>query len=115
MHRVKPDEAPTHNEEAICRVFSSGVPLGILTTLKDRPWGGVTRNGPHRLMCLNVWNVRSSSPAGVGVALLEEVALWGWALRSQNWLKLGLVWHSLLLPLDQDVELNTSPAPCLLV
>jgi hypothetical protein len=53
---------------------------------------------------------------GVGVALLKEVALvslWGQALRS-HMLKLGLIWHSLLLTEDQDVELSApSPVPCL--
>ena len=45
---------------------------------------------------------------GIGVALLEEVCHWRWALRFQK-LKLGLVAHCLLLlPEDQDVELSAS-------
>ena len=39
---------------------------------------GLTRYGPHRLMCLNVWpigrgRIRRCGLVGVGVALLEEV------------------------------------------
>ena len=53
--------------------------------------------GPHRLMCLNkrmgtrVWNViwiclaQEIALLG-GVALLELVSLWGWALRPSSWL-----------------------------
>ena len=39
--------------------------------------GGLNRNGPHRLMCLNAWligngTITSNVLIGVGVALLEE-------------------------------------------
>ena len=80
--------------------------------------GGLNKNGPQRLMCLNAWpigsgTIRKCCLAGVGVALLEKVSLWRQALRSQV-LSLGLMWHSLPLPADQDVELLApSPVPCL--
>ena len=40
--------------------------------------GGLNRNDPHRLMCLNAWSTGSGTLRGcglvkVGVALLEEV------------------------------------------
>ena len=40
--------------------------------------GGLNRNDPHRLMCLNIWliwndPIRMYDLAGVDVALLEEV------------------------------------------
>ena len=55
-------------------------------------------------------------PVAAGVALLEEVCHWGWALKSQM-LKLGLVSQFLfLLSDDLGVELSAlSPAPCLSV
>ena len=58
--------------------------------------------------------IRRCSLVGVGVALLEEVCHWGWALRSQK-LKPGPVAHLFfLLPSHLDVELSaTSLAPCL--
>ena len=43
-----------------------------------------------------------------GVALLEEVCHYGASFE------VHLVWHSLLMPADQDVDLSApSPAPCL--
>lgn len=50
--------------------------------------GGLIENGPYRLICSNAW-----SPVGGtiwvelrGVALLEEVCYWRWALRIQSML-----------------------------
>lgn len=37
-------------------LFSSGVSLGILATLKNRPCGGLNRKDSYRLMCLNAWS-----------------------------------------------------------
>lgn len=49
---------------------------------------------------------------GVCVAMLEEVSLWGRALKS-HMLKLHPI-NSLLLPVDQDIKLSALfPAPCL--
>ena len=51
-----------------------------------RECGGLSENGPHRLMYLNTW----SSIGGtvweglVGVALLEEMYYWEWVLRFQE-------------------------------
>lgn len=44
--------------------------------------GALNRNGPHRLMCLNVWPTGSGTTkrgglVGVDVALLEKVYQWG--------------------------------------
>jgi hypothetical protein len=50
----------------------------------------------------------------VGVTLLEDVAVSRRTVRSQM-LNLGLLWHSVLLPVDQYVDLSAlSPALCLL-
>ena len=40
--------------------------------------GGLNRNGPHRLMCLNAWSIlrgtsRMHGLVGVGVVLLQKV------------------------------------------
>jgi hypothetical protein len=68
-------------------------------------------NGPQRLVCLNTWPTGSGIIRGGLVG--RSVSLWRWDLRFYK-LKLGLVWHSLLLlPVDQDVELSApSLAPC---
>jgi hypothetical protein len=52
-----------------------------------------------------------------GVALLEEMSLWRWALRVSYAQAALSVTHSLSwLPLNQAIELSAhSPAPCLLV
>lgn len=61
--------------------------LGDLHFHKDRSYGTLYENGSHRLI--------GNDTVG-GLALLEELCL------------------SLLLPVDQDVELSApSPAPCL--
>ena len=58
-------------------------------------------------------SIRTGGLVEVGVALLEEVCQWGWALRLQK-LKPGPGAHSLfLLPADPEVELLAPPAPCL--
>jgi hypothetical protein len=60
------------------------------------------RIGPHRLICLNVWSPESGSIrryviVGVGVALLEKVCYYRWALGFQM-LKPGPDSLSLSLP-----------------
>jgi len=49
--------------------------------------------------------------AGVGVALLEEVRHWKWALGFQKPKPVSV--SLFLLPVDLYVELSISPAPCL--
>lgn len=57
-----------------------------------KQYGSLNENGPHRLMGSGT-NRRSGLG---GLALMEEVYLWGWTWRFQM-LKIGLVSHSLLL------------------
>lgn len=46
----------------------------------------MSENGPHGLICLNVWSPLGDSWVGglSGVALEEKVYCWGWALRFQK-------------------------------
>jgi hypothetical protein len=53
---------------------------------------GLNKNGSHRP--IGSGTLRRCGLMGVGVALLEEVCHWGWALRFQI-LKPSPVWHSL--------------------
>ena len=44
--------------------------------------GGLSKNDPHRLMCLNIWpignsTIRKCGLVRVGVALLEEICYCG--------------------------------------
>jgi hypothetical protein len=70
--------------------------------------GSLNRNGPRRPLDLNAYFLGScSTEQGLrGMALLEDICHWEWAL---------VQCHSLfLLPIDCDVELSaTSPAPYL--
>jgi hypothetical protein len=57
------------------------------------------RYGPHRLVCFSAWPtgsdiIRRCSLAGVIVALLGEMSLWAWALKSYM-LKPCPVWYTL--------------------
>lgn len=44
-------------------------------------YGGLNKNGPHRLIDSNTWSLRKRlrrcEPVEVGVALFEEVTHWG--------------------------------------
>ena len=62
--------------------------------------GGLNENVPHRL--LEIGTIGSCGLVGVGVALLEEVCHWGWALGFQK-PKPGALSLSLL---------SASPAVC---
>jgi hypothetical protein len=53
-----------------------------------------------------IWNL---GPVEVGVALLKEVCHCGGGLSISYMLKLGELWHSLLLSADQNVELSAPP------
>lgn len=71
--------------------------------------GGLNKNGSCSLMYFNAW------PIGNGTVRRCDLvggsgSLWGWDLRS-HMLNLGLMWHLLLLYVDQDTELSAaSPA-----
>ena len=59
--------------------------------------GGLNRNDPHRLICMNVWPIGSNTIRrcgldGVGVALLEEVCVPVRSALRSHMFKLGLVW-----------------------
>jgi hypothetical protein len=83
------------------------------TCKQNTHWGGLNRNGPHRLMCLNAWPIgsgiiRMCGLVGVGVALCVTVEAGFRVSYVQAMPSL------LLLPMDQDVERSAlSPAPCL--
>jgi hypothetical protein len=71
------------------------VALGAVTL--EAICGGKIGMVPHRFMCLNAWAIGTGTIwrwvlIGIGMALLEEVSLWGWALRSPM-LKLCPVWN----------------------
>ena len=81
---------------------------------------GLNRFGPHRLMCLNAWPIKSDTNRGCGligegVALEEKVCHCGCgASRSYIYmLKLCPVGNNsfFLLCLDQDIELLGPLAP----
>jgi hypothetical protein len=64
-----------------------------------RVCGGLNRNGPHRLKCLNSWptgngTIRRCGLGGVGVALLEEVCHCGGGALKCHMRKLHPVWHT---------------------
>ena len=74
--------------------------------------GGLNNSGPHRSTRSGTFKM--CDLVVVGMALLQEVCHWGWALRF-NKLKPSLVAQGLfLLPADVGVELSgDSPAPSL--
>lgn len=80
----------------------------------------LSRNGSFEYSVIREWldlrRVRRRGLAGVGVALLEEVCRWGWALRLQK-PKAGLVaLSSRCLPADVGIALSVaSPEPHLLL
>jgi hypothetical protein len=76
--------------------------------------GGLNKNVPHRLMCLNAWPIGSGTIRRCGL-VGGSVSLYGVGLKASYVQALPSVVHSLLLLLvDRDVELSaSSPAPCL--
>lgn len=48
-----------------------------------RGCGGLTRNGPHRLINLNIWSLVGET-VWEGFGVLETVCHWGVALRFQK-------------------------------
>jgi hypothetical protein len=75
-------------------------------------YGGLNKNGPHRLRYLNAWIIRSGTIrrcgiVGVGVALLEEVQVTVGMGFEVSYAQIWPMWHSLLLqPMNQDTELS---------
>ena len=84
--------------------------------------GGLNKNGPHTLMCLNTWpigsgTIRRYGLVGVSVALLEKCVIVrvGFEVLSAQASGSSVVQSSLRLPVDQDVQLSPpSLVPCFL-
>lgn len=82
--------------------------------MKRPTCGGLNGNGSQRFIHRE-WRYRRCGLVEVGVAFLEEVCPWGWALTFQT-LKSIPISLSPSLPVvsDLDIELSTaSPALCL--
>ena len=74
-------------------------------------------NGPHRLVCLNVWSsVDGTVWEGLGgVALLEEACLQRWVLRLEKSTLFQLAFSLCLLVVVSMIMLSaTAVLPCLL-
>jgi len=85
----------------------------ILGKMRDT-WscGGLNRNDPRGLVCLNAWPLESGTIRRYGLVGGSVSPRSG--LEVSNAQALPSVAHSLLqLPSDQDVELSAPPAPCL--
>lgn len=73
---------------------------GASININNDACGGLSKNSPHRLVCLNAWSMVSGPVReGLGGVTLEEVYHWGmWSLSFQKPTP-GQVLHSLSLSL----------------